>query len=104
MKSTSIGSRDARDIVYGVEGSATASYPKGDYQDCAAPVFVHSSLDDLGLSPQEFRVYGHLARRAGRGVAFPAIASIAETCRIHPQTARRAVATLIKRGLITREM
>ncbi len=43
-------------------------------------LFVHSSLDDYGLSPSEFRVYCHLARRAGTGEAWPSVSSIADHC------------------------
>ena len=35
-------------------------------------IFVHSRLDDYGLPAPSFRVYCHLARRAGRGSAWPA--------------------------------
>ena len=44
-------------------------------------VFVHSELDDLPLTPEAFRVYCHLVRRAGRdGEAFPSFTSIARHC------------------------
>jgi len=66
-------------------------------------VFIHSRLDDYGLPPPAFRIYAHLARRAGSGEAYPAIATMARTCHVHPQTARRAVQLLAKHGLITRE-
>ena len=36
-------------------------------------IFVHSLLDDFGLTPPQFRVYCHLARRAGKRGAFPAV-------------------------------
>lgn len=66
-------------------------------------LFVHSALDDLGLSAAEFRMYGHLARRAGQGVAWPAIASMAEVCRLHATTVRRVLRSLTEQHLITRE-
>src|SRR5438445_3751336 len=66
-------------------------------------IFVHSRLDDYGLSPQEFRVYCHLARRAGRGKAYPAVATIAAVCRLHPQTVRHALKTLTTHRLLTRQ-
>ncbi len=66
-------------------------------------VFIHSRLDDYGLPPPVFRIYAHIARRAGNGDAYPAIATMARTCLVHPQTARRAVQLLTKHGLITRE-
>ena len=66
-------------------------------------VFVHSVLDDYGLTPPQFRIYGHLSRRAGSGVAFPAVASMARICKLHPQTVRKALRFLVKNGFITRE-
>jgi DNA-binding MarR family transcriptional regulator len=66
-------------------------------------VFIHSLLDNFGLSASQFRVYAHLARRAGIGAAWPAVASIALTCLLHPQTVRRALAFLTKQKLITRQ-
>ncbi len=66
-------------------------------------VFIHSRLDDYGLPPPEFRVYAHVARRAGSGGAFPAVKSIARVCRLHPQTVRRALGVLVKHRLIRRE-
>lgn len=45
------------------------------------PIFVHSEVDDLGLSVNAFRVYGHLARRAGgANYAWPSYASIGKHC------------------------
>ena len=66
-------------------------------------IFIHSYLDDYGLSAAVFRVFCHLARRAGRGAAFPAIASMARICRLHPQTVRMALRFLVQHGLITRQ-
>ncbi len=71
-------------------------------QDSFAVLFVHSRLDDYGLSPAQFRVYGHMSRRAGRGDAFPAIASIARACQLHPQTVRRALRFLVSQRLLNR--
>ena len=45
------------------------------------PLFVHSDIDDLELTLGAFRVYGHLARRAGAdNFAWPSYASIGEHC------------------------
>lgn len=45
------------------------------------PIFVHSEIDDLGLTTNAFRVYGHLARRAGRdNIAWPSYSTIGEHC------------------------
>lgn len=51
-------------------------------------IFLHSTLDDYGLSPAEFRVYSHIARRVGSGgkAAWPSVPSIATKCRIKEDT------------------
>ena len=78
------------------------------------PIFIHSELDDFGLSLEAFRVYAHLARRAGRdNAAHPSYASIGEACfrknypKASPATLRRkaiaAVKELLDAGLILRE-
>ena len=64
-------------------------------------IFVHSELDDRGLSAAEFRVYCHLARRAGKGTAFPGIRSIAEKCALAGGTVMSAIKSLESSGMIT---
>lgn len=45
------------------------------------PIFIHSELDDLNLSPEAFRVYAHLVRRGGRdGKIYPKLDTIADIC------------------------
>lgn len=74
------------------------------------PLFIHSELDDMGLSPEAFRVYAHLARRAGKdGRAWPGVQSIGDVCfpgLKHPDSRRkytsRALAELEQMGLISR--
>lgn len=66
-------------------------------------VFIHSRLDDYGLTPPQFRVYAHIARRASSGAAWPSITNIARICKLHPQTVRRALRVLVQHRLITRE-
>jgi hypothetical protein len=44
------------------------------------PVFIHSELDDLPLSPNAFRLYCHLARRAGPGIAWPSYQTMGDKC------------------------
>jgi hypothetical protein len=46
------------------------------------PIFIHSTVDDLGLTPNAFRVYGHLARRTNRNTntAWPSYAEIGKVC------------------------
>ena len=75
------------------------------------PIFIHSELDDLDITAEAFRVYAHLARRAGsNGKAYPSYQSIGERCfrKQYPnassETLRRkaiaAVNELIELGLI----
>lgn len=64
-------------------------------------LFVHSAIDDYPLSVEEFRVYSHIARRAGAGEAWPKVESIAKKCKIHPDTARRCLQNLIEYGLLS---
>ena len=66
-------------------------------------ILLSSKLDDAGLSSAEFRVYAHISRRAGRGVAFPKIESIASTCRLNCDTVRKSLKTLNDRGMISRK-
>jgi len=45
------------------------------------PVFIHSSLDDLPLSMEAFRVYCHLARRVNdHNEAWPSYRTLGECC------------------------
>ena len=76
------------------------------------PIFIHSELDDLGLTLWAFRVYCHLARRENRQSrdAWPSYSSIARAClqssypNAKPETLRRraidAVQELVDRGLV----
>lgn len=95
-------------------GSAPATQPREirDGRD-DIPIFVHSELDDLELSLEAFRVYCHLARRAGKnGMAFPSYQSIGDKCfrknypKANADTIRRkaiaAVRELAELGLITK--
>lgn len=66
-------------------------------------LFVHSDIDDYPLTTEEFRVYAHIARRAGLGEAWPAMASIAKKCRIHEDTARRCIHSLTAYRLLSVE-
>jgi len=67
-------------------------------------IFVHSRFDDYGLPAPAFRVYCHLARRAGRGSAWPAVAEVARVCRLHPQTVRKALRLLVAHRLLRPEI
>jgi hypothetical protein len=63
-------------------------------------IFVHSAVDDLGLSPHEFRVYAHVARRASGGTAYPGIDSMAAVCRMNKKTVIASIKGLIDRRML----
>jgi hypothetical protein len=96
----------------GTQRSSDGSLIVGDQRD-DLPIFIHSELDDLSLSLEAFRVYAHLARRAGRNnKAWPSYNSIAEHCfrasypKAKQETLRRkaiaAVKELVDHGLIVK--
>ena len=76
--------------------------PKAE-SDRKLPIFVHSRLDDYGLSPSEFRLYGHISRRAGNGICRESVPNMAHHCGLGTGTVKRSLRTLIDSGLITRE-
>jgi hypothetical protein len=66
-----------------------------------ADFIVHSKLDDLPLSPVEFRLYCHMVRRAGLGgIFYESIPNAARHCQVRIETLRRALHKLITVGLI----
>jgi Helix-turn-helix domain len=70
-------------------------------QTVASRIFVHSSLDDLGLSATEFRVFCHLARRGAKDeYCRPGHESIAKICKLEIKTVRKALASLEQLGMI----
>lgn len=66
-------------------------------------IFIHSALDDAALSPAEFRVYAHLARRASSGAAWPSVRSIAAVCQLNKDTVCSALNLLEARQMVRRE-
>src|SRR5215475_13728419 len=58
-------------------------------------IFIHSRLDEYGLPASAFRLYCHLARRAGSGIAWPSIATMSRIGRLHPQTVRKALRLVV---------
>lgn len=68
------------------------------------PTFIHSELDDFGLDPFAFRVYAHLARRAGgkTDVHWASVASTARVCGMSERRVRMALRDLEEHGLVTR--
>lgn len=65
------------------------------------PVFIHSELDDYGLSAIEFRVYARLARRCGRGVAYESVVSMARDFEVSDRSIQRALRVLVECHLIS---
>lgn len=66
-------------------------------------VFIHSELDDAGLTPAGFRVFCHLSRRAGKAGVYPGVKSMASTCRLNEDTVWRALSELEERGMLERK-
>lgn len=68
------------------------------------PFMVHSELDDLDLSPYEFRAYAHIVRRVNGSnrVYNESISNGAKHCRMSVSTYRNALVTLVELGLLTR--
>jgi hypothetical protein len=70
-----------------------------------APIFIHSELDDYGLTAIEFRVYARLARRAGGGGgAFESVPSMAEEFEVSEKTVRRALRVLVACQLVDEQI
>lgn len=67
-------------------------------------IFIHSSLDDAGLTTEQFRVLAHLSRRAGDGVAWASNASMASICRVREETIVACLRELERRRIIVREV
>ena len=66
------------------------------------PIFVHSALDEYGLTPNEFRVYGRVARRAGEiGACWESIPNMARGLELSGNTVRRCCQVLALARLIT---
>lgn len=71
-------------------------------QNGTSPAFIHSKLDELKLTPVQFRVYCHATRRAGGadGMYFESVPNCARHCKIRIPTARKAIAKLVDLGLL----
>jgi hypothetical protein len=65
-------------------------------------IFIHSTLDDAGLTPDQFRVFAHVSRRASSGKCTAAGATMAKICRIHPDTLKRCIAELVRRKMLNK--
>ena len=80
--------------------------PQADKGNAVTPkitssAFIHSSLDEAGLSPSEFRVFCHVARR---GECTAAIKKIAEFCRLHEDTVRLILKRLTRSRMLIRTL
>jgi hypothetical protein len=62
--------------------------------------FIPSALDDLGLTPSQFRVYCHIARRAGAGVCYESHGSASTLCRMNKKTYIKSLHDLENFGLV----
>jgi Helix-turn-helix domain len=68
---------------------------------CEPLAFIPATLDDAGLSPIQFRMYGHIARRAGnKGHYWESIPNAANHCGVDQRTARKAIRSLEKLNMI----
>lgn len=63
-------------------------------------ITVFKEVDELGLDPYEFRVYGHIARR---GKCFASLEKIAATCCMSVRMVQYALKVLEEAGLIQKE-
>lgn len=80
------------------------SIKSGDRRE-AVVVFFDVELDDMELTPYEYRVYGRIARRAAGGhhACTESLDSMAAGCQIARSTLMRAIRGLIQRRMIVRE-
>jgi hypothetical protein len=65
-------------------------------------VWFDIALDDAGLTPYEFRLYAHIARRTGggRNQFFEALTNAAVICRMSRRQAFAAIKSLLRRQMI----
>ena len=69
------------------------------------PIFIHSELDDYGLTCVEFRVYGRIARRAnGGGRHLESAPHMAAEFGVSEATIRRALKLLVLCNLVSKEV
>ena len=68
-------------------------------------VYFDIELDDMGLTPYEYRAYGRIARRAsgGQRACTESLDSMAAGCQMSRRTLINAIKGLIQRGMIERE-
>src|SRR5690349_20915938 len=85
-----------------VTKTAATTATKRDRRD--NPIFVRSDLDDYGLTPNEFRVYGRIARRAGEfGACTESVPNMARALKLGESTVRRCCHILALARLISEQ-
>jgi predicted DNA-binding transcriptional regulator len=67
------------------------------------PLFIHSEIDDMGLTVYEFRIYARLVRRSGQKGAYESVKKMAEGCLMGEHTVRKAIQGLTERGMVRRQ-
>lgn len=63
-------------------------------------LFIHSILDDAGLSPNEFRLICHFSRR---GVCYSTLAKMSEITDMSVRTLQKTLKFLVEEGLVIKE-
>lgn len=63
-------------------------------------LFIHSILDEGGLTPNEFRLICHISRR---GECYASLATIAEVTRISVRTIQKTLKSLVEKGLVLKD-
>jgi DNA-binding MarR family transcriptional regulator len=76
-----------------------------DDRDDLGLIFIHSELDDFGLSPWQFRVYARIARRAsaGKTECYESIKNIADGCQMSESKVKSSLDFLLECGLVIKE-
>lgn len=75
-------------------------------EDGPGVMFVRNDLDEYGLNPYEFRVYGHIYRRTGgkfHGVSYASVKTMAEVCGMSSRRVQYALKFLCKAGFLIRQ-
>jgi hypothetical protein len=63
-------------------------------------LFVHSVVDDAGLTPNEFRLICHFARR---GTCYSSLAKTAYVTEMSVRTVQKTLKFLVEEGLVLKE-
>ena len=68
------------------------------------PLIVPGDIDDAGLTPKQFRVLCHIARRCGKdGQCYATVENMAKFCCIRPAAVRASLRVLVHIGFISRK-